>query len=53
MGTRGCVQEHCVAAHGTTVLSTQFSVSVELWRSFRNKENSIYTVATLQSLLFL
>jgi hypothetical protein len=41
METRDCVQEHYVAAHGATVLSTQFSVSMELWKSFRNKENSV------------
>jgi len=40
-------------AHGATVLSTQFSVSMELWKSFGNKEDSLYIVATLQSLLLV
>ena len=40
-------------APGATVLSTQFSVSMELWKSFRNKEDLVYIVATVQSLLLV
>jgi hypothetical protein len=39
-------------AHGAGVLSTQFSVSVELlWKSFINKEELVYIAATVQSSL--